>query len=113
MLVKTSKLLDIVRKRFDQAYGKFLRARVEAKLDWVGDLHRKFLDVDFEAEQSEYLLKALLREELRVMYPKERKVKKESSTVSKKSSKPAFNYKTQGRPELVFDLESSSEAESV
>lgn len=46
------------------------------------------------------------------MNPKERKAKKQSSTVSKKSSKPAFNYKTQGRPELVFDLESSSDAES-
>lgn len=44
------------------------------------------------------------------MYPKDKKFKKESTSVLKKiSNKPSFNYKAQGRPELVVDLESSSD----
>lgn len=47
VLVKTSKLVEIIAKKFDGAYSRFLKARLEAKIEWIGQLHYGFLATDF------------------------------------------------------------------
>lgn len=70
-----------------------------------------YLNSDMNEMQSGYLLNVFLHEEINQITSKGKKAKKVNSKekTTKKNVKPNFNFKTQGRPEFVIDLNSGTD----
>lgn len=70
-----------------------------------------YLNSDMNEMQSGYLLNVFLHEEINQITSKGKKAKKVNSKEknTKKNVKPNFNFKAQGRPELVIDLNSGTD----
>lgn len=104
ILVKTSKLLRVVQKRFDAALIRFYLKRTSTRL-----YLRNILPQDFADKAEERILIQALKVELAVRDKREKKIVKKEN-LSKKS-KPAFNYKKHEKEEYAICLNESSSEE--
>ena len=90
------------------AYNRFIRKRSQIRNDYPS-----YLPQDFDAFETEEIIKAVLRGYEYQLNPTKKKQKyRAKETTGKKKEKPKFDYKMQGKQELAVELYSEEEYSS-